>query len=238
VSRDCLFIFDCDGVLVDSEAIASEVFSSALAELGVNLSPADADREFRGRSLADCIRLVEQRWGRAVPPEFLFKLEEATMDAFAREPLLPVAHIEQVLALLAALGVPRCVASSGSLGKVQRTLRMTGLLDYFVGSGTAHLFSAEHVQRAKPAPDLFLWAAEQMGFPSSRCFVIEDSVAGVAAGRSAGMSVFGYVPKHAPAEQAVAFEGLGARVVSSMLELKTLISSQLEDRPPAWHSAE
>jgi HAD superfamily hydrolase (TIGR01509 family) len=183
VHRFDLIIFDCDGVVVDSERIVHSVFSDFMAELGITLTP-EINEQFLGRTLADCLRIVAERTGRAAPDGALDRYRERR-DRVLREQVKPVDGVREVLA---DLRVPYCIASSGDHSKMRATLGATGLLPLFAGK----LFSATEVPHGKPAPDVFLLAARQMGAAPERTAVIEDSINGVLAGRAAGMTVFGY----------------------------------------------
>jgi|HigsolmetaAR203D_1030402.scaffolds.fasta_scaffold00011_148 HAD superfamily hydrolase (TIGR01509 family) len=208
-----LAIFDCDGVLVDSEPIANRVFATMLCELGLQMSEAEMYQELTGRTLSDCARIVEARLGRSLPEGFLAELQERTLAAFEREGLKPIDGIHEALA---AIDMPVCVASSGELEKMRFTLGLTGLLPRFDG----RLFSATQVPRGKPAPDIYLFAAASMGVAPERCVVIEDSPAGAQAGLSAGMTVLGYCA-HTPA---AALRAVGVqRTFADMRELPDLL---------------
>lgn len=179
-----LVIFDCDGVVVDSERIVHEVFAEFLGNLGVVLPPAQMNERFLGRTLADCLEQVADLTGRAVPDHALEEYR-ARRDCVLREQVEPVAGIRDVLE---ALWIPYCIASSGDHAKMRTTLGATNLLPLFEG----RLYSATEVARGKPAPDVFLFAAAQMGALPSRTAVVEDSVNGVLAGCAAGMTVYGF----------------------------------------------
>jgi len=223
-----LVIFDCDGVLVDSEPLACEVLRRAVAELGVRLNAEQVDQHFRGRSLSDCATIVGQMLGRAVPERFIEELVRATDEAFVGR-LKAVVGVAELLTELRARRVAYCVASSGTLTKVKRSLQLTGLLEFFTESEVVgRLFSAEVVLMGKPAPDLFLHAAQVMGYAPSSCVVIEDSRAGVSAAVAAGMRAFGYAPG-AP-EYRRELELMGATVVESMGEMSALLLGALS--PP------
>ena len=219
---ETLFIFDCDGVLVDSEALASEVFSLAVLKLGLTMSAADAEQRFTGRSLPDCILEVERLLGAPVPEGFLADLRKATLDAFTGK-LRAVDQVTSVLDLLRELRLSRCVASNGDRVKLRHALTITGLVGYFEeASGESLLFSADDVARGKPAPDLFLHAAHHMQRRPSQCIVIEDSHAGITAALAAGMQVWAYVPDERNAK--VSQEPReGVAVFHSMGELKDWI---------------
>jgi HAD superfamily hydrolase (TIGR01509 family) len=212
-----LIIFDCDGVLVDSEPIANRLFASMLGEIGLPMTTEEALREFMGCAQATVVRLVEQRLGRPLPPTFMADFATRLHDAFRRE-LQPVPGIQSALDRIAA---PVCVASSGDLEKTRTSLDLTGLLPRFEG----RLFSATQVARGKPFPDLFLHAARRMGARPARCAVIEDSPRGVQAAVAAGMPVFGYARLSPPETLAT----IGATVFSEMAALPDLLRSK-EDR--------
>jgi HAD superfamily hydrolase (TIGR01509 family) len=178
-----LIIFDCDGVVVDSERIVHAVFNEFIAELGFT-STAEINELFLGRTLADCLRIVAERTGRAAPEGALERYRERR-DRVLRE---QVQAVEGVRAVLEGLRIPYCIASSGDHAKMRATLGATGLLPLFAGK----VFSATDVVNGKPAPDVFLFAAAKMGAAPERTAVIEDSINGVIAARAAGMTVFGY----------------------------------------------
>jgi HAD superfamily hydrolase (TIGR01509 family) len=210
-----LIIFDCDGVLVDSEPIANRVFTAALHELGFDWSYAQVCERFIGLSMTRCVELIEDDLRRPIPVDFLDDLQRDTFEAFRSEELQPVSGVAQ---MLDNLHRPYCVASSGEPEKMQTTLGLTGLLSRFTG----RMFSAQQVPRGKPAPDLFLFAAESCGVEPSRCVVVEDSVPGVQAAVSAQMTVFGYSER---ADRS-ALAAHGAVVFDSMLDLPDLIGVQ------------
>jgi len=213
MARFDLVIFDCDGVVVDSERIVFEVFGSFIRSLGVHLSDAETREQFLGRSLADCMLIVERFRGTPAPPGSLERYM-ADRDRVLRERVEPVAGIREVLG---ALTIPYCIASSGGHDKMRITLGATKLMPLFEG----RLFSATEVPRAKPAPDIFLFAAERMGASPARTAVVEDTVNGVRAGRAAGMTVFGYVDL-TPAERLI--EAGATRTFTQMSELPALLA--------------
>lgn len=182
-----LAIFDCDGVLVDSEPIAARLTAESVSELGWTMSPELAKSEFLGDTFANIIRRVEAKLGRSVPPEWPAQSQARLLAALEAE-LTPVQGVRQTLERLVAAGVTLAVGSQGSHEKMRLTLRVTGLLPYFEG----RVFSAAQVARPKPAPDLFLLVAETLGFAPSDSVVIEDSTRGVKAALAAGMRVLGY----------------------------------------------
>ncbi|HXY28619.1 MAG TPA: HAD family hydrolase, partial [Acidimicrobiales bacterium] len=180
--RHDLVIFDCDGVLVDSERLAVRTEAQILASLGWPLAEDEIVERFVGRSAAFMQGEIERAIGRRIDWESEF--ESRYRDVFTRE-LRPVDGVAEALERIDA---PTCVASSGTHAKIRFSLGLTGLLDRFEG----RIFSAEDVDNEKPAPDLFLYAARRMGHPPGRCAVVEDSVSGVRAGLAAGMSVFAF----------------------------------------------
>jgi HAD superfamily hydrolase (TIGR01509 family) len=175
-------IFDCDGVLVDSERLAVRAEAQILAGLGWPLSGSDIVDRFVGRSAAHMHREVERHLGRSI--EWDVEFEPRYREVFERE----LTAVAGVAAALDAIRAPTCVASSGSHAKMRFTLGRIGLLDRFDG----RIFSADEVPNGKPAPDVFLLAAERIGVPPDCCAVVEDSVSGVRAGQAAGMTVFAY----------------------------------------------
>lgn len=182
-----LVILDCDGVLVDSERIAVQVDALVLADLGWPLSEAEIVNRFVGRSHDDFVADVEVQLGRELVEGWDAGYRQWYVDAFERD-LAAVDGVVEALDALIAAGVATCVASGGSHAKMRRTLGLTGLWGRFAG----RIFSAEEVPRGKPAPDLFLHAAAQMGAEPGQCVVVEDSVFGVEAARAAGMRALGY----------------------------------------------
>ncbi|HEY5864259.1 MAG TPA: HAD-IA family hydrolase, partial [Candidatus Tectomicrobia bacterium] len=204
-------IFDCDGTLVDSELLGNHVLVECIAELGLTVPLEEAVARFTGGKLADCIAVIEQRLGCAVPLDFVPEVRRRMAEAFQAQ-LQPVAGIETVLQ---GLQIPYCVASSGPRAKVELSLRTTGLLHYFQG----RIFSAYEVGSWKPAPGLFLHAAHALSVPPERCAVVEDSVLGVQAGRAAGMTVFGY----APSGNGASLAAVGAHPFTSMTALLPLL---------------
>lgn len=217
MARPLLVIFDCDGVLVDSELLANQVFRRHLGALGIELSMPEMFEKFVGRSMGDCLRLIAEMLGREPPPDFLKQLDADTFAVFDRE-LKAVAGIGALLDELTRQGLPYCVASSGSHTKMRKTLGLTGLWDRLQG----RIFSASEVARAKPHPDIYLHAAAKMGVVPERCVVIEDSPNGVKAGMAAGMQVLGYAALQPEAKLLEA----GARVFHRMDEVPALLGLQ------------
>ncbi|MFI9569681.1 HAD family hydrolase [Streptomyces rishiriensis] len=183
-----LVIFDNDGVLVDSEPISNRLLAAYLTELGHPTSYEDSIREYMGSAMHRIHDLVQERTGQRLPAEFDDTFHRRVFAAFERE-LEPVPGAVDVLAKLAADGVPYCVASSGSHERIRVGHRKTGLDLWF---GEDRVFSSQDVGKGKPAPDLFLYAAERMGVSPERCVVVEDSPLGVQAAVAAGMDVYGF----------------------------------------------
>jgi HAD superfamily hydrolase (TIGR01509 family) len=182
VSRFDLVIFDCDGVLVDSERLAVRVEAEILSGLGWPLSQAEIVERFVGRSAGYMHQEIERQLGRSVDWDVEF--ETRYRSVFERE----LVAVPGIVEALDEITVPVCVASSGSHDKMRFTLGRTGLLDRFEG----RIFSVDEVEQGKPAPDIFLFAAEKMGTAPARCAVVEDSASGVTAGLAAGMAVFAF----------------------------------------------
>ena len=187
MSRTRLVIFDCDGVLVDSEPVANRTLGHMLRDLGLDLTQEQIFERFVGYSLPHCLRVIEGMLGHAAPENFLRDLQARTFAAFKTE-LRATPGIEQTLDALDAVGLPYCVASSGDHEKMNTTLGITGLLPRFAG----RIFSVTQVAHGKPAPDIYLFAAAQMNAVPSSCAVVEDTPPGVRAGVAAGMTVFGF----------------------------------------------
>ena len=183
-----LIIFDNDGVLVDSEPISNRLLAAYLTELGHPTSYEESIRDYMGSAMHRIHELVLERTGQRLPDEFDDVFHARVFAAFERE-LEPVDGAVQVLEKLAADGVPYCVASSGSHERIRVGHRKTGLDRWFEEE---RIFSSQDVGRGKPAPDLFLHAAERMGVPPDKCVVIEDSPLGVQAAHAAGMDVYGF----------------------------------------------
>ena len=208
-----LVIFDCDGVLVDSERIAVRVEAELLGELGWPLSQAEIVERFMGRTTEYMDEAIEAQLGSRLPGDWRDQFQRRYREAFAAE-LVPV---DGVLDALDQIAVPTCVASSGSHDKLRFTLGHTGLYERFEG----RIFSGYEVANGKPAPDLFLHAAARMGAGPARCAVVEDSLYGVLAARAAGMRAFGYAGGLTPADL---LEGEGTVVFEDMRELPRLLA--------------
>jgi len=210
-----LVIFDCDGVLVDSEAISNRVLAAMLSERGLPTTLAQARREFQGMLLADVLARAEARLGRPLPDGWLARYEVERAEAFRRE-LQPVAGAVEVVERLRGGGLRVCVASQGKLEKTRLSLALTGLDRLF----PEHVrFSAYSVANGKPAPDLFLHAAATIGVEPAACAVVEDTPSGVQAAVAAGMRAIGYTPD---SDERALVEA-GAEPLSSLDELPQLL---------------
>jgi HAD superfamily hydrolase (TIGR01509 family) len=182
--RPHLIIFDCDGVLVDSEVLSCRCLCEALAGCGIEVGLEETLDLFLGRSL-DAVLEHYQSLGRSIPRQFPAELRAKVQETF-RAALCP---IEGIGSVLEGLKIPHCVASSSALDRVSLSLSLTGLARHFGD----RLYTAQMVDRGKPAPDLFLYAARRMQADPARTLVIEDSVSGVRAAKAAGMAVWGFV---------------------------------------------
>jgi HAD superfamily hydrolase (TIGR01509 family) len=179
-----LVIFDCDGVLVDSEPISIAVLVEALAAAGVTMSEEEAHVRFLGRSLKSMSEILHDDYGLAIDAAFLDAMRKVLYERFRAE----LRAVEGVAETVDALGIAHCVASSSQPERIRLSLTVTGLLSRFEPT----IFSASMVARGKPAPDLFLHASAAMGVAPEYCVVVEDSPAGIAAGKAAGMRVVAF----------------------------------------------
>jgi HAD superfamily hydrolase (TIGR01509 family) len=206
-----LVIFECDGVLVDSDRIALPIQAERITALGLPTTYDDCVRDFLGLGMPETLLILEERLGRPLPPGWEKELDAAVGEAFRRE-LRPVAGVAEALD---QIDLPTCIASSGSQEKMHLTLGLTGLRERFQG----RIFSADEVTHGKPAPDLFLHAASRMNIAPNRCVAVEDSPFGVAGAVAAGMRAFGY----AEDGDGEALAAAGATVFNSMAELPALL---------------
>lgn len=182
-----LVIFDCDGVLIDSEVIFCAVDAAMLTELGHPTRPAEVSRRFTGIPHRDVWRILADEHGFALPDSLFERIQAECRRRFADE-LIAVPGVSETVQAVRHLGHEACVASSTHLDSLRRNLATAGLLELF----GLDVFSASQVKRGKPAPDVFLYAASQMGADPADCLVVEDSVAGTMAARRAGMEVVGF----------------------------------------------
>jgi HAD superfamily hydrolase (TIGR01509 family) len=209
-----LVIFDCDGVLVDSETLSNRVVVEAVRELGLVLNLQEAITLFKGCKMADCVAILSDRLGRPLPADFESSLRARTAEAFRRD----LQAVPGVHAALGRITTPVCVASSGPREKITLALSVTGLLPRFEG----RIFSSYEIGSWKPAPDLFLHAAASLGATPGSCAVVEDSAVGIRAGLAAGMTLFAYVAD----SDAMELESLGATPFQHMNELPALLQRQ------------
>lgn len=214
-----LLIFDCDGVLVDSEVMAHQTLLDVLAPFGFAMTLEESYGVFAGRSVKDTLAVIEQQLGHPLRIDLIDQSRDLLFARF-REALEPVEGLTEAIA---ALPYPRCVASSSSPDRLHLALSVTGLAPMF----GAHVYSATQVQNGKPAPDLFLFAARSMRAEPRDCIVIEDSVFGIAAGLAAGMQVIGFAgASHATDELAQRLSAAGAhRVIRAMNELPACVEA-------------
>jgi HAD superfamily hydrolase (TIGR01509 family) len=208
-----LIIFDMDGTLVDSEPLANRVFHEKLQPHGLPQAVDEAclARDLTGLSLPSCFTFLHERYGIVLPDNFEDDLQAETYRRLRRD-LKPIPGVP---AMLEQVTTPRCVASSSELDKIALSLELCGLSHYF----GAHYFSARQVRHGKPAPDLFLFAAEAIGHAPAHCAVVEDSLPGATAGIRAGMTVFAYRPE----DDGAAFAAMGCRPFRDMAELPALL---------------
>jgi HAD superfamily hydrolase (TIGR01509 family) len=222
-----LLIYDCDGVLVDSEPIANAVLAELMTSLGHPMTAAQSMRTFGGRSLSDVLALASDILGKPIPRQ---RSDEAGRALFARfrEELQPMPGARQAIA---SLPYRRCVASSSAPDRLTLCLEVTGLAPLF----GAHVFSATQVANGKPAPDLFLLAARSLGVDPADCIVIEDTVRGIEAARRAGMAAIGFAGgSHAGAGLREELEAAGADVViAAMAELPATVKQLVAQGSPS-----
>jgi HAD superfamily hydrolase (TIGR01509 family) len=211
----CLVIFDCDGVLVDSEVISNRVLASMLSDEGLPTTLAQARRDCQGLLLGQVLEHAQAKLGRRLAPGWLERYERERTEAFERE-LEPVRGARQAIERVTLAGMTKCVASQGKLEKTRLSLELTGLRDLF---DERTLFSAHSVPRGKPHPDLFQYAAQTMGAKPAECVVVEDTPSGVTAAVSASMRAIGYA---ADSDEA-ALRLAGAEIIHSLDELPAVL---------------
>ena len=212
-----MVIFDCNGVLVDSEPIAAAVVAEELGRAGIPIAAEAIIRYFAGRRPVDMLADIEVATGRRLPAGFAARIAEATIARFRTE-LRAMPHAAHALSWLRG---PKCVASSSTRDRIRVSLETTNLIRFF----EPHLYSGAAVAHGKPAPDLFLHAAKRMHAAPADCIVVEDSAVGIAAARAAGMTPIGFIGgRHAAPELAVQLTAAGARaIVADMRALKGTI---------------
>ncbi len=216
-----MVIFDCNGVLVDSEPIASAVLADAFKRVGVLLTADDITRHFHGRRSADIFAIVEKATRRRLPPGFAASVADETLRRFRAE-LRPIPHVAHALSWLRG---PKAVASSSPIERIRTSLEVTDLLRFF----DTRLFSASFVAASKPAPDLFLLAAHRTGVDPAQCIVVEDSAVGIAAAAAAGMAPIGFIGgAHGGGELVRELMTAGARTV--IADIRALKGAVIELR--------
>jgi HAD superfamily hydrolase (TIGR01509 family) len=207
-------IFDCDGVLIDSEHLASRVESELTRELGLDLTVDEAHALFLGRTVDGVLDAIAQRTGKRPGAAWVYNWAFATAHAFHRE-LAVVEQLRDSLELLRSQGHRMAVASQSSLARVRFSLDVTGLASLF----GENVYVSSMVARPKPAPDVYLLAASKLGAAPAECVVIEDSPAGAASALAAGMRAIGYLPATAGAATSTTMRSSGAAIIASMNEL-------------------
>jgi HAD superfamily hydrolase (TIGR01509 family) len=220
-----LVIFDCDGVLVDSEVISCRAHATTLTRHGYPITADQVLDRFLGVSDREARMTIEAELGRSLPADFEAQMKQAALQRYADE-LRLVPYIAETIA---AIDLPKCVASSGTPEKIRHGLTCAGLHDILA----PHIFSAVQVKRGKPAPDLFLFAAGQMAAAPERCIVIEDSIPGITGARAAGMTVLGFHGgSHCRPGYAETLRAAGASVTfDDMRELPGLIGGDAHHNP-------
>jgi HAD superfamily hydrolase (TIGR01509 family) len=219
-----LVIFDCDGVLVDSETISNGVLARLLTAEGLPTTLAQARHDYQGLLLGEVFERAQQKLGRALPDDLSDRFESERAEVFRRE-LEPIKGAAGAIEQVVAAGVAVSVASQGKLEKTRLSLELTGLRPLFPDRA---LFSAWNVPRGKPHPDLFLQAAAKMNADPAQCVVVEDTPSGVTAGVSAGMRVFGY----AADSDEEALRCAGATIFSKMERLPELLGLETDPNGP------
>lgn len=177
-------IFDCDGVLVDSEPIGNQILVDMANNLGADINLSFAMKHFKGSHFKECVKIIQDLINQPIPETFETEYRQRSLEEFEKH-LRPIEGVTQVVE---QLQLPFCVASSGMESKMQFNLKLVGLLPYFENK----LFSCYTIQKFKPKPDVFLWAAKTMGFQPQECIVIEDSLLGVQGAINGGFDVFGF----------------------------------------------
>ena len=204
-------IFDCDGVLVDTEKIGNEILLSMAAEHGFEMKIEDAYSNFNGRNLKECFQHIENTIGNKLPENFENEYRQKSFEAFKTQ----VQPMEGVVAFIEKLKIQYCVASSGPVEKIRLNLETAGLLDKFENK----IFSSYQIKSWKPDPGIFLYAAKEMGFEVKDCIVIEDSKAGVMAGKNGGFKVYGLANDNNAAD----LKSEGAIVIKNYNELEIIL---------------
>lgn len=212
ISEIKCIIFDCDGVLVDSEEIGNTILISMLNEFELKMTLEEAFNNFSGRSLQDCKLQIEKRINRKLPPDFENEFRNQCREAF-RTQLKPVKGVKK---FIDKLTISYCVASSGPVDKIKSNLKITGLSEKFKNN----IFSSYQINSWKPDPEIFLYASREMGFLPDECIVIEDSVAGVISAVKGGFDVYGFANEN----NSGALKNEGATVFYSFDELENMLN--------------
>ena len=222
-----LIIFDCDGVLIDSEIVVCRLVGEEFTRLGYPITLEQVIDRFAGRPEREMIAEIEQDWGRAVPAEYFERIRELVTEAYATE-LRAIAGVADVLE---RIQIPICVASSSYPEKLKLGLETAGLYERF----GPNLVSASWVAQGKPAPDVFIYAAGWMRTPIAHCVVIEDSIPGTRAARSAGMRVFGFTGgSHCPPGHGERLREAGAeQIFNSFEDLEAHLPAAFQERMPS-----
>lgn len=208
-----LVIFDCDGVLVDSELISSRIMAEIFTEMGLPMTMEEVFNTLRGGSMKNTLNFVKTKLGREIDFDLESEYRRRSFDAYQKE----MKAIEGIEDILNGLQVPFCVGSNGPQHKIKLNLDITGLRQYFKDE---HIFSAYDIQTWKPLPDLYQHAAAHFNISPRKCLVIEDSIGGATAAREAGMTCFGYCRDTDKND----LKSVGARPIESMSEIRTLLA--------------
>ena len=212
-----LVIFDCDGVLVDTEPLSNKILQNSLSKIGIDLKIGQIRDRFLGLSIEHIKTQIESENNITLEPNWCNNIRIETELAFKKHGVVAIPGIKLQVSKLKMNNIKYCVASSGQIEKMHVSLGQAGLLPLFENV----LFSASMVQRGKPFPDLFLHAANEMGFAVDTCLVIEDSVNGVRAAKAAGMRVLGYAGD--PQTDAAELKANGAEIIWNMNEVENLL---------------
>lgn len=218
-----LIIFDCDGVLIDSEPIGSRIEAEVLGAWGIDITPAEIVRQFVGSTVRSMLGTLAREHQIQLPGDLEDLIQVRVLEAFETE-LQAIPGVHALLDRLDQEQRPRCVASSSDSSRLEHSLGLVGLYARFA----PHVFSAQSVKHGKPAPDLFLFAAAEMGFAPAHCLVVEDSEHGVRAAVAAGMEVVGFTGgghRH-PGDAALLLRAGATRVVADMDALRGLVGAQ------------
>lgn len=213
-----LVIFDCDGVLVDTERLTNRTMAALLTEYGCRMTGPECQKRFMGRTLEAVQETVEQELGRKLPSDWLVQLRARDLESF-KSGVSQVPGVAKVMDMLDQRGIPYCVGSSGKYEKMHSTLGSAGLLERLKDK----LYSSQDCAKGKPAPDIFLLAARSMGHTPETCVVVEDSLPGVMAAKAAGMRVYAYVDD--PVCDRDALREAGAILFERMSDLPGLLVS-------------